>query len=90
MIKLLGGQVRNEMSIQEELALERTRLANERTCLAYVRTALSLIAGGVVVLQYLAESPEHVLAGWLLVVAGAVIFAIGVVRFFTVRSKLNT
>ena len=77
------------MSIQEELALERTRLANERTFLAYVRTALSLIAAGVVVLQYLAEGPEHILAGWLLNGSGAVVFAIGVVRFFTVRSKLS-
>jgi len=77
------------MNIQEELALERTRLANERTFLAYVRTALSLIAGGVVVLQYLAEGPEHIFAGWLLVGSGAVALAIGLVRFIRVRSKVN-
>lgn len=77
------------MNIQEKLALERTRLANERTFLAYVRTALSLIAGGVVVLQYLAERPEHVFAGWLLVISGGVFLALGLVRFFAVRSKLN-
>ena len=76
------------MNIQKELALERTRLANERTFLAYVRTALSLIAGGVVVLQYLAEGPEHILAGWLLVASGAAVFVIGVLRFFRVKSKL--
>ena len=76
------------MNIQEELALERTRLANERTFLAYVRTALSLIAGGVVVLQYLAEGPEHVFVGWLLVASGAVALAIGLVRFILVRSKV--
>ena len=77
------------MNIQEELALERTQLANERTLLAYVRTALSLIAGGVVVLEYLAEGPEHVVAGWLLLVLGAAILAIGFVRFIAVRSKIN-
>jgi putative membrane protein len=77
------------MNIQQELALERTRLANERTFLSYVRTALSLIAGGVVVLQYLAESPKHVFAGWLLVALGAVVLTIGFVRFISVRSKIN-
>lgn len=77
-------------NVQEELALERTRLANERTLLAYVRTALSLIAGGVVVLEYLAEAPEHVIAGWLLLASGAVVLAIGFVRFTTVRSKVKT
>ena len=75
--------------IQKELALERTRLANERTFLAYVRTALSLIAGGVVVLQYLAEGPEHILAGWLLIASGAAAFVVGVARFFRVRAKLD-
>jgi putative membrane protein len=77
------------MNIQQELALERTRLANERTFLAYVRTALSLIAGGIVVLQYLAERPEQVFAGWLLVASGAVVLAIGIVRFISVRSKIS-
>ncbi|MCX2977686.1 DUF202 domain-containing protein [Candidatus Marimicrobium litorale] len=75
------------MNIQEELALARTRLANERTLLAYVRTALSLIAGGVVVLEYLAEGPEHIIAGWGLLMLGAVALTIGFIRFLTVRSR---
>ena len=75
------------MNVQEELALERTRLANERTLLAYVRTALSLIAGGIVVLEYLAEGPEHIIAGWGLVIVGAMALVLGFFRFLTVKAR---
>lgn len=77
------------MDLREKLALERTRLANERTFLAYVRTALSLVAGGVVVLQYLAESPGDIVAGWLLAVSGVVVLAIGLTRFIRVKARLR-
>ncbi|MFT4519190.1 MAG: putative membrane protein [Halioglobus sp.] len=83
-----GSLLDSVMNLRENLAVERTRLANERTFLAYVRTALSLVAGGVVVLQYLAESPGDFFAGWLLAVSGVAVLAIGLVRFITVRAKL--
>ena len=75
--------------LRDELALERTRLANERTFLAYVRTALSLIAGGVVLLQFFGDRPSYLLIAWLLLGLGAIVLVIGVGRFFSVRSRLN-
>lgn len=76
-------------TLRDRLALERTRLANERTFLAYVRTALSLIAGGVVVLQFFSDSPSHLFFGWLLAALGVVVLTVGLLRFFRVKSTIN-
>lgn len=69
--------------------MERTRLANERTFLAYVRTALSLLAAGVVLLQYFAANPGYLLLGWVLSGSGAIVLAVGVFRFFQVKRSLR-
>lgn len=76
------------MNLRQKLALERTRLANERTFLAYVRTALSLLAAGVVVLQYFSDSAGQIVTGWLLAVAGVVVLVLGLLRFLTVKTRL--
>lgn len=54
------------MGVNDELALERTRLANWRTFLAYIRTGISFIALGAAVFHFL-ES-----AGWNILGAAAV------------------
>ena len=79
----------NVPELRDRLALERTRLANERTFLAYVRTALSLIAGGVVLLQYFPDSSTYMLVGWSLAGCGVAVLLIGLVRFFRVRGSLR-
>lgn len=79
----------NLPELRDKLALERTRLANERTFLAYVRTALSLIAGGVVLLQYFTGSATYMLVGWTLAGCGVAVLLIGLLRFFRVRSSLH-
>jgi putative membrane protein len=76
-------------TIRDTLALERTRLANERTLLAYVRTALSLIAGGVVLLQFFSQYDAYVVVAWLLFLVGAIILLIGIGRFISVRASLG-
>jgi len=77
------------MDLRENLALQRTRLANERTFLAYVRTSLSLLAGGVVLLQYFSSSFGMKVTGWGLAFLGLAVLAIGLARFFSVRGRLN-
>lgn len=78
-----------DAGLRDKLALQRTRLANERTLLAYVRTALSLIAGGVVILQFLAAQPIYVAIAWALLVSGFLSLAVGIIRFLYVRSHLK-
>ncbi len=44
-------QHKEEIKLNDYLALERTRLANERTLFSYIRTALYLTLGGIAFLQ---------------------------------------
>lgn len=82
-------QEHQSLNLRQQLALERTQLANERTFLAYVRTSLSLLAAGVVLLQYFAANPGYILMGWLLAGSGAIVLAVGVMRFLKVRHSLQ-
>lgn len=76
-------------SIADRLAITRTELANERTLLAYGRTALAMMAAGVGLTQlFSARGP--VVAGWIAVAAGVVIFGVGVVRFRRAYRALAT
>lgn len=57
----------------------RTALANERTFLAYVRTALSAWIFGLGAIKFFPEQPSVILTGWLVIVAGTLILAWGLV-----------
>lgn len=70
------------------LALDRTRLANERTFLAYFRTFIVLVSSGLAALQLDALS-EIKWIGWVLVVVGPIMLAIGIIRFFYVKRHLK-
>lgn len=75
--------------IRDKLALERTRLANERTLLAYVRTALSLLAAEAVLFQFFSSIHSYIAVAWILAGCGVAAHLIGLIRFNTVRKKLN-
>jgi len=75
------------MPITDALAVERTRLANERTLLAYIRTALSLLGVGAGLLQFTDTRPLAI-AGWLLLLSGAVVLPVGAWRYMQVRRSL--
>lgn len=72
-----------------KLGLIRTELANERTLLAYGRTGLMLTATGVSLVKFLSTSPDLVLLGWFLIVAGLMVGIVGVKRFTTLKRRLN-
>ncbi|MGE0161205.1 MAG: DUF202 domain-containing protein [Gemmatimonadales bacterium] len=78
-----GGELR------DRLAIQRTRLANERTLLAYVRTGLALSAAGAAIIEVLPTHPVLRAGGWVLVVAGGLTVAGGLVRFQHVRRNLG-
>lgn len=70
----------------------RFTLANERTLLAYLRTALGLDAAGLAAVQFLTDIGSHwvrVLAGLLLVAAGAVASAGGYLRWRAIQRAMR-
>lgn len=75
--------------LRDKLALERTRLANERTFLAYVRTGLSLLAAAAVLFQFFSSINSYIAVAWVLAGCGFTVLFIGLVRFNSVRKKLN-
>ena len=82
--------INNNSDNRDKLALERTRLANERTLLAYIRTGLSLLAASVILFQFFSSIHAYIAIAWGLAVCGLVLLIIGLVRFMSVRKRLNS
>lgn len=74
--------------LRDYLAIERTRLANERTILSYLRTTLALVAGSVTLLHFFNTDAARI-TGWLLLPVAFVILAFGVVRYVSVRRRVQ-
>lgn len=74
--------------VRDRLARQRTQLANERTLLAYIRTALGFFIVGIPALWYL-EQPGMQVLGWVSLAAGVLLPAIGVRRFFAIRTDIQ-
>ncbi len=79
----------NDSDTRDKLALERTHLANERTFLAYVRTGLSLLVAAAVLFQFFTSLHAYIAIAWGLAGFGLAFLIIGLVRFNTVRKRLN-
>lgn len=77
-----------DLTLRDQLALDRTVLANERTLLAYVRTALALLAGGVTLLHFVDE-PWAVVLGVVALPLSVVVGGYGAWRFRAVRRRLR-
>jgi putative membrane protein len=78
-----------ELTLRDELAIDRTRLANERTFLAYVRTAMMLLIAGGTAIKLFGDAPIAVVVGWALIGLGTGIGLFGGRRFLTVRSDIR-
>lgn len=79
---------KGELTLRDELALDRTLLANERTLLAYLRTAMALLIAGATMIHFANE-------GWFLAVgvvclfAGIVCGVIGTLRFLKTQRSIS-
>ncbi len=78
----------DDLTLRDQLALDRTVLANERTLLAYLRTALALVAGGVTLLHFV-DTGWAILVGWTAIPLAVVVTAAGVARYVRVRRRLR-
>jgi putative membrane protein len=80
---------REEKSLRDLLARERTVLANERTLLAYIRTAIGLMAAGGTVLTVFPENGALRILGIALMALGGAAGAFGGWRFSVVAGHMR-
>jgi putative membrane protein len=76
------------MTVQQDLALQRTCLANERTLLAYVRTFMGFLGLGVAVIA-LFDSILTTMLGAASIATGACIMIVGLVSYARNRYSLR-
>jgi putative membrane protein len=67
---------KEELTLRDELAIERTRLAEERTYLAYIRTGLSLSLAGLFFIGYFTEGAFNHL-GYAIIAVSTVFLVYG-------------
>lgn len=77
-----------DLVLREYLAIERTKLANERTLLTYIRTGLYFLVAGST-LGHLIDTAFWNRMGVPIIVVGAIITALGVVRFIRVNRQIT-
>ena len=81
-------QQKEEIKLNDYLALERTRLANERTLFSYIRTALYLTLGGIAFLQM--DDFKNI--KWLApicFVLSIVILVTGIIKYILMKRRLK-
>ncbi len=79
---------KEELTLRDYLAADRTALANERTLLSYARTALGVaLAGGSLIHFFTSMAAD--IAGWVLLVLAGVTFAWGLWRFLWYRQRIE-
>ncbi len=81
-------QPKEEIKLNDYLALERTRLANERTLFSYIRTALYLTLGGIAFLQM--DDFKNI--KWLApicFVLSIVILVTGIIKYILMKRRLK-
>ncbi|AOW19830.1 DUF202 domain-containing protein [Urechidicola croceus] len=81
-------EIKEEITLRDQLAIDRTRLANERTFLAYFRTFIVILSSGIAILKLDILNDIRNL-GYYFVVIAPFLLIIGVVRFFYVKRKIK-
>ena len=77
----------DQLTLRDELAVDRTVLANERTLLGYVRTSLGFLVLGLSFLHFLHQAYYHV-AGYGFMAVAAIVLVVGSYRFLHMRQRL--
>jgi putative membrane protein len=72
---------KTEKKSTNSMAVTRTVLANERTLLAYIRTSLTFAITGVGILKFIEDGMTVILVGWGMILAGAILFLVGLLRY---------
>ncbi len=79
---------KEELTLRDQLAIDRTILANERTFLAYLRTGFTMIVAGLTLIKFFTEI-VYIISGTFLVPIGVIIMLLGLRRYFDMNSGLD-
>jgi putative membrane protein len=71
-----------------KLAMERTKLANERTLLSFVRTSLTFFAASATLLQFF-EHQNFVIVGYITFPLGVILLLTGFYSFYRAKKVMK-
>ena len=78
---------KSNLSLTDDLAIDRTRLANERTFLAYFRTFIVILSSGLAILKMdLFEQIKNL--GYFFLIISPILLIIGISRFYYVKRRI--
>ncbi len=78
---------KDELTLRDVLAIDRTIVANERTLLGYVRTTLAMLGAGAALLHFFDDQTPQ-MAGWGFIGVSIPILSIGVWHYLQRRNSL--
>lgn len=76
-----------DLTLNDQLAIDRTVLANERTALAYARTAMAMLALGISAIKFFDDRLIQA-AGGVFVAGSAALMLLGWVRYRRTSRRL--
>ena len=82
-----AGFNKDEITLRDHLAADRTILANERTFLAYIRTALTFFVSGATFIKFFDSLILEVL-GWIFVPIAVYIMFLGARRYVKMKKDI--
>ncbi len=78
---------KEEITLRDHLAADRTILANERTFLAYIRTGLTFFVSGVSFIKFFDNLILDVL-GWIFIPIAIYVFLFGAKRYRKIKRDI--
>ncbi len=78
---------KDELTLRDVLAIDRTIVANERTLLGYVRTTLAMLRAGAALLHFFDDKAPQ-MVGWGFMAVSVPILTIGVWHYVQRRNSL--
>ncbi len=78
-----------ELTLNDWLAVDRTRLANERTHLSYMRTVVTMVVAAITIYNLL-KGPGGIICAVILIVSSVYFFIRGTRICSVVDKKLNS
>jgi putative membrane protein len=82
-------ELMGQLSLSDELSIERTRLANDRTLLSFIRTSLYFSVAGMTITSLINFEMDWLVA-IIFYAISVFIFVLGFIRYFKLRNKLRS
>ncbi|MCP4447687.1 MAG: DUF202 domain-containing protein [Myxococcales bacterium] len=79
---------KDELTLRDVLAIDRTIVANERTLLGYTRTTLAMLGGGAALLHFF-DDRSYVIVGWSVLAVSVPTLGIGIWHYLQRRRSLG-